>query len=63
MLRTLRVEGGAKFSERFSGTGWGGVWDLPRWQRSALEKEGGRRGPKVEVVELDLKWLQRVWEQ
>ena len=40
-----------------------GDWELLRWQRSALEKEGGRRGPKVEVVELDLKWLQRVWEQ
>ena len=27
-----------------------------------LEKEGGRRGQKVEVVELDLELLQRDWE-
>ena len=31
-------------------------------QQSALEKEGGRRGCKVEVVELDLMWLQWDWE-
>ena len=29
-----------------------GGWEL--WP--ALEKEGGRRGLKVEVVELDLEW-------
>ena len=28
-----------------------------------LEKEGGRRGHKVEVVELDLEWLQGNWER
>ena len=33
-----------------------------QWQWSALEKEGGRRGCKVEVVELDLMWLQQEWE-
>ena len=27
-----------------------------------LEKEGGRRGHKVEVVELDLEWLKGDWE-
>ena len=37
-------------------------WELPPWQRHALEKEGGRRGRKVEVVELDLEWLQEDWE-
>ena len=26
-------------------------------------QEGERRGRKVETVELDLKWLQRDWEQ
>ena len=31
-------------------------------QQSALEMEGGRRGYKVEVVELDLMWLQWDWE-
>ena len=33
-----------------------------QWQWSALEKEGGRRGCKVEVVELDLMWVQQEWE-
>ena len=28
-----------------------------------LEKEGGRRGRKVEVVELDLEQLQWDWER
>ena len=37
-----------------------GVWEL--WWRPALEKEGGRRGRKVEVVELDLELLQGDWE-
>ena len=27
-----------------------------------LEKEGGRRGHKVEVVELDLEWVKGDWE-
>ena len=34
--------------------GWG--------QRPGYEKEGGRRGHKAEVVELDLKRLQGDWE-
>ena len=34
-----------------------------QWQQSALEKEGGRRGCKVEVVELDLEQLQGDWER
>ena len=35
-----------------------GDWEL-LWWRPALEKAGGRRGRKVEVVELDLELLQR----
>ena len=38
-----------------------GDWEL-LWWRPALEKEGGRRGRKVEVVELDLELLQGDWE-
>lgn len=53
------VEGGAEVSELFSGTGWGGGWEL---QWPAPEKEGGRWGRKVEVVELDLGLLQQDWE-
>ena len=40
-----------------------GDWELQQWQRSVLEKGAGRRGHKVEDVELDLKWLQRDWEK
>ena len=33
------------------------------WEQwPGLEKEGGRRGHKVEVVELDLEWLQWDWQ-
>ena len=45
-------------SQLLSGTGWGGVWE------PVLEKEGGKMGSKVEVVELDLEvLLQGSWEQ
>ena len=37
-----------------------GVQEL--WPWPALEKEGGRRGCKVEAVELDLERLQKNWE-
>ena len=43
-------------SQLLSGTGWGGVWE------PVLEKEGGKMGSKVEVVELDLERLQGNWE-
>ena len=38
-----------------------GCWEL--WPRLALEKEGGRRGRKVEVVELDLEQLKGDWDR
>ena len=50
------VEGGAEVSELISGTGWGGGL-------GATEKEGGRRGHKVDAVKLDLEQLQGDWEQ
>ena len=34
-----------------------GGWELWQWWKPALE-ESRRRGCKVEVVELDLEWLQ-----
>ena len=34
-----------------------------RWQTPALEKEGGRRGLKVDGVDLDLEQLQGDWER
>ena len=37
-----------------------GVWEQ-RWWRPVLEKEGRRRGRKVEVVELDLE--QQQWDR
>ena len=39
-----------------------GCWELQPWKRPA-EKEGERRGLKVEVVELNLEQLQGNWEQ
>ena len=60
--REVGVEGGAEVSECFSGTGWGGVLGSAQWS-PALKKEGGRRGRKVEVVEMDLKQLQGDWER
>ena len=38
-----------------------GCW-APRWPRPTLEREGVRRGHKVEVVELDLERLRGDWE-
>ena len=42
------------FSQAQAGEGFG---------RPVLEKEGGKMGSKVEVVELDLQLLQGSWEQ
>ena len=47
---------GAEVSELAAGTGWGRGLGA-----AAVEKKGGRRGHKVEVVELDLEWLQ--WDR
>ena len=38
-----------------------GDWELRRWP--GVEKEGGRRGHKVDAVKLDLEQLQGDWEQ
>ena len=37
-----------------------GDWELRQWP--VVEKERGRRGHKVEVVELDLERLQWDWQ-
>ena len=37
--------------------GWEGWW------RPALEKEGGRRGSKVDAMKMDLEQLPGDWEQ
>ena len=44
-------------SQALAGEAW---WELR--SRPVLEKEGERRGRKVEVVELDLERLQGDWE-
>ena len=54
--------GWAEVSELISGTGWGGVWELGSGS-GLLEKEGGRRGHRVEVVELDLELLLGDWKR
>lgn len=57
-LGTLRVESGAKVSEFTSGRRLGRELGSCSGGGSALEKEGGREGRKVEAVELDLEQLQ-----